>query len=205
MIDDIETEVTCLVFEIITGEQTPKVSEIDIPVPVWIETNRQMLLDFLEYAEGLDNAIGLAANQVRCNGERIMKRFFVRRLGRSADFPFEMVIDPVIVKRHGSQVMELEGCLSWPGRTIIAHRNLSVTVSYWTLDGEFIENKKLNRLDSQVFQHETDHLEGVEETLYLPMTPFKRGDEKVGRNDPCPCGAVDSHGKAMKYKKCCGR
>jgi preprotein translocase subunit SecA len=35
--------------------------------------------------------------------------------------------------------------------------------------------------------------------------PFKRGGEKVGRNDPCPCGAVDASGKPVKYKKCCGR
>jgi preprotein translocase subunit SecA len=35
--------------------------------------------------------------------------------------------------------------------------------------------------------------------------PFRRGGEKVGRNDPCPCGAVDGSGKPLKYKKCCGR
>ena len=35
--------------------------------------------------------------------------------------------------------------------------------------------------------------------------PFRRKSEKVGRNDPCPCGAVDADGKPRKYKKCCGR
>lgn len=29
--------------------------------------------------------------------------------------------------------------------------------------------------------------------------------QKVGRNDPCPCGAKDSSGKPIKYKKCHGR
>lgn len=33
-------------------------------------------------------------------------------------------------------------------------------------------------------------------------TTFKR-EYKIGRNDPCPCGAVDANGKPMKYKKCC--
>ncbi|MDD5227090.1 MAG: SEC-C metal-binding domain-containing protein, partial [Candidatus Omnitrophica bacterium] len=28
--------------------------------------------------------------------------------------------------------------------------------------------------------------------------PVKRSHEKVGRNDPCPCGS------GQKYKKCCG-
>ena len=27
----------------------------------------------------------------------------------------------------------------------------------------------------------------------------------VGRNDPCPCGALNVAGRPMKYKKCCGR
>ena len=29
--------------------------------------------------------------------------------------------------------------------------------------------------------------------------PYKREEEKIGRNDPCPCGS------GKKYKKCCGR
>ena len=31
-----------------------------------------------------------------------------------------------------------------------------------------------------------------------PRKPFVRGKERVGRNDPCPCGS------GKKYKKCCG-
>jgi preprotein translocase subunit SecA len=29
--------------------------------------------------------------------------------------------------------------------------------------------------------------------------PIKRDGEKIGRNEPCPCGS------GKKYKKCCGR
>jgi preprotein translocase subunit SecA len=29
--------------------------------------------------------------------------------------------------------------------------------------------------------------------------PVRRSSQKVGRNDPCPCGS------GKKYKKCCGR
>ena len=32
------------------------------------------------------------------------------------------------------------------------------------------------------------------------------GKEKIGRNDPCPCGAVDpATGKPIKYKRCHGK
>ncbi|MBI5599540.1 MAG: SEC-C domain-containing protein, partial [Deltaproteobacteria bacterium] len=36
----------------------------------------------------------------------------------------------------------------------------------------------------------------AEETRQAPVT---RGADKVGRNDPCPCGS------GKKYKKCCGK
>lgn len=36
-------------------------------------------------------------------------------------------------------------------------------------------------------------------TTSAPLTP------KVGRNDPCPCGAEDLGGKPIKYKKCHGK
>ena len=32
-----------------------------------------------------------------------------------------------------------------------------------------------------------------------PGVPYQRGDEKVGPNDPCPCGS------GKKFKKCCGK
>ena len=60
-------------------------------------------------------------------------------------------------------------------------------------------------------QHEFEHMEGI-------CLPWKNGDieiefesegvrrqgGKIGRNDPCPCGAMKD-GNPLKYKKCCGR
>ncbi len=34
---------------------------------------------------------------------------------------------------------------------------------------------------------------------------FHKDAPKIGRNDPCPCGARDASGKPIKYKKCHGR
>jgi len=34
--------------------------------------------------------------------------------------------------------------------------------------------------------------------------PIRRG-QKIGRNDPCPCGKKRPNGLPMKYKDCCGR
>ncbi|UCG16509.1 MAG: SEC-C domain-containing protein [Phycisphaerales bacterium] len=38
-----------------------------------------------------------------------------------------------------------------------------------------------------------------EPELPPPVDPIQSDTEKVGRNDPCPCGS------GKKYKKCCGR
>ena len=34
-------------------------------------------------------------------------------------------------------------------------------------------------------------------------TVIREYDKKIGRNDPCPCGALDENGKPKKYKNCC--
>jgi len=34
-------------------------------------------------------------------------------------------------------------------------------------------------------------------------TLIREYNKKIGRNDPCPCGALDENGKPKKYKNCC--
>jgi preprotein translocase subunit SecA len=38
-----------------------------------------------------------------------------------------------------------------------------------------------------------------EDPLPPPVEPIETSSEKVGRNDPCPCGS------GKKYKQCCGK
>ncbi len=33
----------------------------------------------------------------------------------------------------------------------------------------------------------------------------QRANQKIGRNDPCPCGAKHPDGRPIKYKNCHGR
>jgi preprotein translocase subunit SecA len=54
---------------------------------------------------------------------------------------------------------------------------------------------------SVVRQPETRRVRRVVENRYQeegPKKPYRR-EQKIGRNDPCPCGS------GKKYKKCCGR
>lgn len=45
----------------------------------------------------------------------------------------------------------------------------------------------------------TLHTTGRNVALAANQSPQGRGPERVGRNDPCPCGS------GAKWKKCCGR
>ena len=55
-------------------------------------------------------------------------------------------------------------------------------------------------------QHEIDHLFGVtidSKEGSKEHYEMATGDNKVGRNDPCPCGKKDAAGNPVKFKKCC--
>ena len=80
---------------------------------------------------------------------------------------------------------------------------MKIKVSYYNINGEYIEKIIDNRYQAQVWQHEVDHLDGIEETLVGEV--YKRIEEKVRRNDPCPCGNKDENGNVKKSKKCCGK
>ena len=41
--------------------------------------------------------------------------------------------------------------------------------------------------------------------VVLKNEEIRKFGHKVGRNDPCPCGATKSDGTPIKYKNCCGR
>ena len=39
----------------------------------------------------------------------------------------------------------------------------------------------------------------------IKAKPRTAEGEKIGRNDPCPCGATKPDGTPIKYKNCCGK
>jgi len=180
--------------QLILNEQTPALQPMIAPER-WISENTELLKQFLDYAKNRGDAAGLAANQMSVDGERLPHRFFAMMSGDK----WRLVIDPHIMERRGEPVKKYEGCLTWPGKKIIAERHPALTASYFTIDGEYVQAEDFTDFDAQVFQHEYDHLEGVKETLIdADYRTFRREEPKVGRNDPCPCGS------GKKYKKCCG-
>ena len=66
-----------------------------------------------------------------------------------------------------------------------------------------LQQQQMNINKAEVSSELLDVLEGRRQAMEAEEVPvvstYRRTEEKVGRNDPCPCGS------GKKYKKCCGK
>ena len=101
--------------------------------------------------------IGLSANQIGI-GERV----FVMMLNIETEETITC-FNPRIIKRYKDCGWFEEGCLSYPDEIINVNRPNRIVVKYEDEDEK--EHKiKLDGLAARVFQHEFDHLEGIDFT-----------------------------------------
>lgn len=114
---------------------------------------QQQLRDMVEtmYA---DHGGGLAANQVGIN-----KRMFVMDSSENHDSPLYFV-NPEIIETSG-ELLEEEGCLSFPGVSALVKRFNKVKVRALDLNGQLFEVEYEGNYNARCVQHETDHLNGV--------------------------------------------
>ena len=101
--------------------------------------------------------IGLSANQIG-----ISERVFVMMLNIETEETITC-FNPRIVKRYEDDIWFEEGCLSFPDEIINIQRPNRIVVKYED------ENKKDHKIKlegfaSRVFQHEFDHLNGIDFT-----------------------------------------
>lgn len=142
-------------FKIIPNQHTPKVQLIDSPER-FIKENTKLLEKFISFARRQHNCVGLAANQVSLDGERIMKDFFVIK----TEHTWDIIIQPKTLAYQGRSLRKIETCLSWPGRKLAANRYPCIKVKYYNLKGE-LRGKSVVNHEAQIWQHECDHLLGI--------------------------------------------
>ena len=103
------------------------------------------------------NGIGISANQIG-----IWERAFamVRDLEHN-----EIIVcfNPRIIKSYNEEVEMEEGCLSYPDVFLKVKRPDKIVVKYED-ENKKIHKMKLSGLASRVFQHEYDHMEGIDFT-----------------------------------------
>lgn len=71
----------------------------------------------------------------------------------------EPVVNPTITKQSRLRATDVEGCLSFPGKSRQVGRARQITVQYRTPWGEARE-VTLSGFESRCLQHEIDHLDG---------------------------------------------
>ena len=110
--------------------------------------------------------VGLAATQVG-----VSKRIAVIDVGEG----LINIINPVIVKKEGSEVQE-EGCLSVPEIVVKVRRAEKIAVNFLNATGEATQ-LKADGLLCRALQHEIDHLEGrlIIDYLYPIKKIFLKG------------------------------
>ena len=103
------------------------------------------------------NGVGLSANQIGIN-ERVFAMI--------RDLEYNDIIvcfNPRIIKRYDDDVWCEEGCLSFPDKIINIQRPDRIVIKYEDEDKK--DHKiKLDGFAARVFQHEFDHLEGIDFT-----------------------------------------
>lgn len=95
-------------------------------------------------------AVGISAPQIKIFKRVIYINFNGRKL---------TIINPVIVSKNKHVYVEVEGCLSLPGKHIDVKRYISIEVEYINHRGDYRIERFYSYL-GRVVQHEIDHLDG---------------------------------------------
>ena len=101
--------------------------------------------------------VGLSANQIGIN-----ERAFVMMI----DIESEETItcfNPKIIKESKKLISYEEGCLSYPGLQLNISRPSTIIVKYED-EGKELHKIKLEGFIARIFQHEYDHMEGIDFT-----------------------------------------
>lgn len=123
-------------------------------MPEWVfPEDARPLYKFLSDEILKRGALGAAANQFG-----IRSRAFVMR----AD-PMIICINPSISWSSEDKVLLEEGCLSYPGLFIKIERPRSIRAKWFDPEGN-LHTELLDGITARVFQHELDHLLGIDFT-----------------------------------------
>jgi len=113
----------------------------------------KILIENMHHYEG----VGLSANQIG---------MYVRAFAMIKDLETNEVIvcfNPSIIKKYNECVEFEEGCLSYPDEFVNVKRPDRIVVKYED-ENEKEHKIKLSGMASRIFQHEFDHLEGIDFT-----------------------------------------
>ena len=133
----------------------------DIPINEIKSENTQKIIEKMIKTMRKHNGAGLAANQIYepiriC----IIEVLDNPRYKHLNTIPLKVLINPkVIIEKDTATFNSYEGCLSVPNLRGKVRRYNSINVTYYTMDAKKV-TENIKGLESIVYQHEIDHLDG---------------------------------------------
>ena len=133
----------------------------DIPINEIKSENTKKIIEKMIKTMRMHNGAGLAANQIYepisiC----IVEVLDNPRYKHLNNIPLKVLINPkVIIKKDSATFNSYEGCLSVPNLRGKVKRYNTINVTYYTMDAKKI-TEDIKGLESIVYQHEIDHLDG---------------------------------------------
>ena len=119
-----------------------------------IGLDRKELHDRLLSAMEHDQGIGLSANQIGIQERAFIMYSDIKKKETITCF------DPLITEYQLEKIIMDEGCLTWPGLWLKVQRSEGIRCLYYDVDGELVQ-VEMHGLESRIFQHEYDHMEGT--------------------------------------------
>ena len=121
--------------------------------------------------DSISMGVGIAAPQVG-----VLKNvIWVQRFDKEG-FPFEVYLNPKIIKYTDKKQNCVEGCLSIPDRSDTTKtRAYAILMEYDKMDGTH-HSEMIEAFTAVIFQHEIDHLNGI---LYLDHLEKEMNDAKI--------------------------
>ena len=133
----------------------------DIPINEIKSENTKKIIEKMIKTMRKHNGAGLAANQIYepiriC----IIEVLDNPRYKHLNTIPLKVLINPkVVIKKNTATFNSYEGCLSVPNLRGKVKRYNTINVTYYNMDAKKI-TEDIKGLESIVYQHEIDHLDG---------------------------------------------
>tara|TARA_Y100000310_G_scaffold328952_1_gene397958 strand:- start:792 stop:1130 length:339 start_codon:yes stop_codon:yes gene_type:complete len=88
--------------------------------------------------------------------------------------------NPKIVNQSPQTILMDEGCLTYPGLWLKVRRPEAISCTYENEEKE-VQEVQMYGLESRIFQHEYDHMEGTNFTEQVSKLKLKMGKKRVAK------------------------
>ena len=90
--------------------------------------------------------------------------------------------NPKIIESSEKQILDIEGCLSFPNLYMGISRPEWIEAEWQTYNGK-TKTRRLNGLSGRIFQHEFDHLDGILFTSKAKPVALRMGRQKQKKSN----------------------